>query len=246
MVGASHTISSILGFRGAGNANSTPARMASFYRHPTQTDTDHSQDSNRNFDRRFEMRDHYTVSGDTERQVQRPKVRRNASPRDEQSGLELQFPRFDAIYTPGKSKDITVHVSLDVTHDVDEELEKFSKLRRLGDFKEAQKLFNERLSDRFDDPYFFIQYAQLLLEAGDFRSFSTLRSSHVFGDLDHNSPQNDQELLLMNWNLLVLLAMLHTSDLAVLALREARNALSLLSSRQELRSTEVCTFSSVR
>jgi len=128
---------------------------------------------------------------------------------------------------------------------VDEELEKFSKLRRLGDFKEAQKLFNERLSDRFDDLY-FIQYAQLLLEAGDFRSFSTLRLSHVFGDLDDNSPQNDQELLLMNWNLLVLLSMLHTSDLAVLALREARNALSLLSSRQGLRSTEVCTFSSVR
>ena len=128
---------------------------------------------------------------------------------------------------------------------MDEELEKFSKLRRLGDFKEAQKLFNERLSDRFDDLY-FIQYAQLLLEAGDFRSFSTLRLSHVFGDLDDNSPQNDQELLLMNWNLLVLLSMLHTSDLAVLALREARNALSLLSSRQGLRSTEVCTFSSVR
>ena len=89
--------------------------MASFYRHPTQKDTDHSQDSNRNFNRRFETRDHYTVSGDTERQVQRPKVRRSAFPRGEQSDLELQFPRFDAIYTPGKSKDITV-MSVSMSH----------------------------------------------------------------------------------------------------------------------------------
>ncbi|KAK4450379.1 hypothetical protein QBC34DRAFT_297566, partial [Podospora aff. communis PSN243] len=155
------------------------------------------------------------------------------------------FPPVDAILTPGRSKNVTIHVKMDVTYDVDEELEMFSRLRRLGDFRAALAYFNEHLTGRLDDAYFINQYAQLLLDAGDYRTFGTLKPTGIFGDSSDGPLKNDRDLLRVNWNLLVVLAVLHSGDWVFLAWREARNALSVLKGRKELSSTELQILTNV-
>ncbi|KAI0183468.1 hypothetical protein EV127DRAFT_414081, partial [Xylaria flabelliformis] len=136
------------------------------------------------------------------------------------------------------SKSIIIDMKLGITEDVDKELEEISRLRRLGDFRAAQRFLKQKLPGRSDDPYFFVLYAQLLFEMGDFRSFDTLRPTRVFGVVKDEAVQKNQDLLRQSWNLVILMAMLPGRDCTERAIKEIDRALALLETPAELGSTE--------
>lgn len=85
-----------------------------------------------------------------------------------------------AVFNGANSHNITVHLNIPVIDNLESDLEEFSILRRLGNFKAAKAYFNERLGEYRRVPYVFVQYAQMLLDAGDFRALSKLRPEVVF------------------------------------------------------------------
>lgn len=87
-----------------------------------------------------------------------------------------------AVFNGYDTRDITVHVKLPVIDDIELELEEFSIFRRLGNFKAAKSYFKEKLVNYRHVPYVFVQYAQMLLDAGDFKALSRLQPEAVFGD----------------------------------------------------------------
>lgn len=87
-----------------------------------------------------------------------------------------------AVFNGHNPRDITVHVKLPVIDDIELELEEFSILRRLGNFKAAKAYFKEKLINYRHIPYVSVQYAQMLLDAGDFKALSRLQPQAVFGD----------------------------------------------------------------
>jgi len=116
-----------------------------------------------------------------------------------------------AIYNSIHSKDITVHLELDVVSDLDDELEEFNRLVRQGWFKNAQSFFNQYLATQKSNPWLFVQYAEMLIEMGDYKSFHELNLDHIFFQHGSTTMESDAlELLERNWNLLKVTALSHT------------------------------------
>lgn len=85
-----------------------------------------------------------------------------------------------AVLNGNDPRDITVHFDLLMIDDIEIELEEFAILRRLENFKAAKSYFKEKLGDYRKVPYVFVQYAQILLDSGDFEALSRLRPEVVF------------------------------------------------------------------
>lgn len=121
---------------------------------------------------------------------------------------------FDAVYHLANTSDITVHIDLDLYHDIGDELEEFSRLSRIGSFARAESYFDLHLRTHLlHNPLLFVQYADMLLEKGDYRSLMSLDDSSVFMRRDpQESEGSDGELdqLEMNWRLIRGNALCHT------------------------------------
>lgn len=79
---------------------------------------------------------------------------------------------------PEACHDITRHLELDVTDDPEEALEDFAKLRRLGHFNEALRLFKNRLDHLLDNAYVRVQYGHCLLDMMDIHGLSKLADKY--------------------------------------------------------------------
>lgn len=88
----------------------------------------------------------------------------------------------NAVFHNNNPRNITVHLKLPVIDDIEDELEEFSILRRLGNFKAAKSYFQEKLKNYQNVPFVFVQYAQMLLDSGDFKGLSRLRAQEVFSE----------------------------------------------------------------
>lgn len=71
---------------------------------------------------------------------------------------------------PEKPSDNTIHFTLDVGDDIERHLEELSRLKRWGRFKEAIEYFTENLECHLDLPLVSLQYSDLLLEQGSYRT----------------------------------------------------------------------------
>lgn len=89
---------------------------------------------------------------------------------------------FQAVYNPSNARDVTVHLELEVFEDIVDELEEFSRLTRIGNFREAKSFFEEHLRSFMGTPCVFVQYAEMLLRQGDYKSTQLLDDSRVFPD----------------------------------------------------------------
>ncbi|KAF3764093.1 hypothetical protein M406DRAFT_351577 [Cryphonectria parasitica EP155] len=69
-----------------------------------------------------------------------------------------------------------VQREFELVPDIEDELEEFSRLTRMGDFRRAKVYFTNHLKDHIGDAFVFIHYAEMLLEAGDFRSIVQLEA----------------------------------------------------------------------
>ena len=75
------------------------------------------------------------------------------------------------VWDISRTKDVTMHLELDATEDLEPDLDDFCRLARLGNFQQAKQFFRDNLEQHIDDPYIFVQYAQMLMEMGDYHSF---------------------------------------------------------------------------
>jgi hypothetical protein len=121
-------------------------------------------------------------------------------------------------------KDITVHLDLDIQIDISEDIEVLAHLNRLGRFKEAIQLFEEKLQDHLDFFPVVAEYADLLLEQGSYGRLSEFLSERLNEQEDGSVAKfaPDEELLLKS---LKALAEVYSKGALRPALSEALHAL---------------------
>lgn len=64
---------------------------------------------------------------------------------------------FQAVYNSSSARDVTVHLELQLFDDIDQELGEFSRLTRIGHFRDTRSFFDENLRAFLDNPYVFVQ-----------------------------------------------------------------------------------------
>jgi hypothetical protein len=73
-----------------------------------------------------------------------------------------------------QTTDITLHSKLDMVEDISVDLEHFSRLCRLGNFAAAKYHFMKYFQDHNDNLYVHVQYIQMLLESGDYKTLNSM------------------------------------------------------------------------
>lgn len=120
--------------------------------------------------------------------------------------------RFDAVYNSVETKNLSVQVGHDLSHDLSDELETLNCFSRTGNFSLAKEFFDSHLEDHADDPAVFVQYGEMLLEQGDFKSLLLLDGRFVFWKFGHEEYEHSESgiyRLLLNWRLLRAVALCH-------------------------------------
>ncbi|KAK1517866.1 uncharacterized protein CCOS01_12123 [Colletotrichum costaricense] len=75
--------------------------------------------------------------------------------------------------------DVTIHSELSATDDLDEELEQYSRLVRLGRFEDAQRYFDYCLLHFIDNPYIIDLYCRSLFARWDFHALSQVEEKYA-------------------------------------------------------------------
>lgn len=152
----------------------------------------------------------------------------------------------DIIHDPSTGpRDVTVRMQMEIKEDYSEHLEKFSRLKRLGRTIEAQALFHDRIDHPRPDEvsYPLAQYAEMLLSAGDYKSFqklaSTLDAAKVTPD-PSGEPHLDK--ILANFQLLKLLSQPDVPPETYIndCLKTIYESMQILGAESCFGSTEVC------
>ncbi|OJJ76865.1 hypothetical protein ASPBRDRAFT_70444 [Aspergillus brasiliensis CBS 101740] len=125
-------------------------------------------------------------------------------------------------------KDITTHLNLDIALDLEHELESLARLNRLGHFKKGIRYFEERLAPYVDFFPVVAEYADLLLEQGNFGHLQTFISGRLE---DPHVEYLEEEVILLKT--LRASAEIHTKGALIPALNMAKEALSYLSMKRQ-------------
>ncbi|KAI0853001.1 hypothetical protein F5Y00DRAFT_272547 [Daldinia vernicosa] len=105
--------------------------------------------------------------------------------------------------------DVTVHLRMSVQEDLDDSLEEFCRLQRLGDFISARRFFMEILQDYIYKPIIRMEYAEMLLEQGDYNALSAVDGSTVCYAEDNDGDNSHGRLLRSYWKLMQVLIACH-------------------------------------
>ncbi|KAI0002303.1 hypothetical protein F4779DRAFT_604030 [Xylariaceae sp. FL0662B] len=110
------------------------------------------------------------------------------------------------------SGDLTVHLDLDIQDDLEELTDELSRLCRLGHFNTAKQFFAANLQQHLDKPYVLIQYADVLLQQGDYKAVTQIGDAAI-QTLEREIPDSKEiQLLRLNWELMQIFARSHTLD----------------------------------
>lgn len=107
----------------------------------------------------------------------------------EDKATESRRGQFQATCDVKFGRDFTVHLDFPVFEDYDKQLENLNYLRRLGRFHTAKEHVKNFLRDQLSHPYVFVQYADLLLDMGDYKSFEQLDPSLAFDEKLDSRPE---------------------------------------------------------
>ncbi|GKZ25860.1 hypothetical protein AbraIFM66951_006238 [Aspergillus brasiliensis] len=121
-------------------------------------------------------------------------------------------------------KDITTHLNLDVALDLEDDLGHLAHLNRLGHFRKGIRYFEERLAPHVDFFPVVAEYADLLLEQGNFGGLHQFISSRLIDPLVEYS--NEEYVLL---KAMKAFAEIYTRGALIPALNLAKDTLSYLS-----------------
>ena len=80
-----------------------------------------------------------------------------------------------------RGRDLNVQMEFPVHLDHSDVMEQFSGLRRQGRFRESRDVFVQHLQDYLSHPFIFVQFAELLLDMGDYKSMEGLDPRPAFG-----------------------------------------------------------------
>lgn len=114
----------------------------------------------------------YTESNDTGNES--ISVRPKRSPSKRSALIKSTEIRINTV----EPQDVTVHMSLPLRDDLEGVLEDFSRMRRLGRFREALELFDDQLAHFVDNRYVLVQYGLCLYEGGQLVLLSELADKH--------------------------------------------------------------------
>ncbi|KLU81114.1 hypothetical protein MAPG_00209 [Magnaporthiopsis poae ATCC 64411] len=109
---------------------------------------------------------------------------------------------------PNLPTNISAHLEIPISKDLDDELEAFSRCKRLGDFVAAKELLKE-MDRHLDNPYILVQYADLLLDMGNYHAFTKLTSNPTLGVNAMDAEDEEMQLLSLNLKLLIAKANTH-------------------------------------
>ncbi|ENH75773.1 hypothetical protein FOC1_g10003938, partial [Fusarium oxysporum f. sp. cubense race 1] len=78
-------------------------------------------------------------------------------------------------------------------------------------FRDAQSFFDQYLATHKSNPWVLVQYAEMLIEMGDYKSFHELNLHQTFFQHETTTIESDAlEILERNWNLLKVTALSHS------------------------------------
>ncbi|KAF5518721.1 hypothetical protein CGCA056_v009539 [Colletotrichum aenigma] len=119
-------------------------------------------------------------------------VKRRRDKRESEKELHTSKPSpfVDVHVNPKTRRDVTLHVDMDVNEDLEEELEEFSKLRRIGHFEAAKRYFEDHLESFIDNSYVLDQYSQFLLEISDVHALTKLAREYPPKDVEQAASAN--------------------------------------------------------
>ncbi|KAI0127470.1 hypothetical protein BJ170DRAFT_373681 [Xylariales sp. AK1849] len=117
--------------------------------------------------------------------------------------------KVDGIWNPSRTTDLTVHLEFGIQDDLEDDMEEFSRLYRLGNFTAARRFFADNLETHLEKPYVLVQYCEMLLQQGDYRAMIELDDEPIF-NAEGNMPDSEQgRLLSMYWECMLLFAKSH-------------------------------------
>ncbi|KAI1095789.1 hypothetical protein F5B19DRAFT_267668 [Rostrohypoxylon terebratum] len=108
----------------------------------------------------------------------------------------------DSVWDFGDASDLTFHPMLSPQGYLDETLEEFYRLQRLGHFASAEEFFEENLREHIEDPQVLIAYAEHLLEQGNYDALSRMGDDAMRRACDNLVNSDDRLLLTMYWKLI--------------------------------------------
>lgn len=107
----------------------------------------------------------------------------------------------------------TITLDCDV---IDDKIEEFSRLKRLGNFRQAHACFRNHLKQREKEPLVFVEYAEMLLEQGNYSSVNEL-DSHAHDVFTSPAEENlvtpSVNRLKLNWELIKTISMIRTKEM---------------------------------
>lgn len=128
----------------------------------------------------------------------------NKTSKHEASGALVPVD-IDAVYNSADTRNLTAHLDLELSQDIEDELEEFSRLSRIGNFASAESFFDLHLRSHLSNPSLFVQYADMLLKKGDFKALMSVDDSSIFVTRDEGGPHDygfEFHQLEMNWKLI--------------------------------------------
>lgn len=104
-------------------------------------------------------------------QIKRDRMR-SVSPETAQSHARGRLlDAANIIWNPSSPRDTTVHLELGIEDDIESRLEEFSRLVRLGHFKEAEQHFKRHLVDHISLEPVLLEYTDMLLDCGNYTKY---------------------------------------------------------------------------
>jgi hypothetical protein len=155
---------------------------------------------------------------------------------------EIATTRVDLLHDPSQaSKDMSIRLELDMEEDWDDDLEEFCRLSRLGLIKDAKEHFGSTLEHVSTIPYIRVQYAEMLLSSGDYKSFHNLDFLPEYPPDPSEETADDRSRgkLVANYALLDLLSQRPIPKYLTAAWSVVRSTLKALATESAAGSTEV-------
>ncbi|KAI1148319.1 hypothetical protein F4825DRAFT_454571 [Nemania diffusa] len=134
-------------------------------------------------------------------------------------------------------------MDLEIHDDLDDKLEQLAYLSRLGHFNAAREFFDENLQDRIGSPYVHMQYAELLLSQGDYRTLEMQTNLIEWNDWPED--MGDMTLLRCYWDMMQQYAIGHKPRLwlgsCVLEVR-VKGIIGMMLDVKDISSTQIKLF----
>ncbi|KAM7190990.1 hypothetical protein V8F20_009528, partial [Naviculisporaceae sp. PSN 640] len=108
------------------------------------------------------------------RKTRLPGVDENAGPPG-----TLSLNDIDVVWNVSSTKDVTLHLELDVEDDIDTNLGEFIRFTRRGDYKRAEQYYQDNLACHSEQPEVVLEYVRMLVEKGAYKTIRTLGIDEV-------------------------------------------------------------------